>query len=266
MFMLRAPRRVPLHAEKVWAHLRWVAGQAGLVLLGVLVYFGVRGMTQSSSAVARDHAHDIVDFERSLGIDVEAQLQDLVAPSETVQTFANWVYIWGHWPAIIATMTWLVWHHREVFLRLRDAMLVSGLLGMAVFVSYPVAPPRLAGLGLVDTVSEQSRAYRVLQPPAFVNQYAAMPSLHSGWDLLVGMAIIAAASSVALKVVGFAMPVLMASAVVATANHYVVDVVAGVALVLVGHAVALVLERRRRALRRQDRHHQRHRSRQPEPA
>ena len=51
-------------------------------------------------------------------------------------------------------------------------------------------------------MSDQSRAYRVLQPPAFVNQYAAMPSLHSGWDLLVGMAIFAAAGSVALKVVG----------------------------------------------------------------
>ena len=88
---------------------------------------------------------------------------------------------------------------------------------------------------------------RVLQPPSLTNQYAAMPSLHSGWDLLVGMAIISAASTVALKVVGFAMPVLMAFAVVATANHYIVDVVAGVALALVGHAVALWLERRRAA-------------------
>jgi membrane-associated phospholipid phosphatase len=132
-----------------------------------------------------------------------------------------------------------------VFVRLRNAMLVSGALGMVVFVSYPVAPPRLAGLGLVDTVSDQSRAYRVLQPPAFVNQYAAMPSLHSGWDLLVGMAIFAAAGSVALKVVGLAMPVLMAFAVVATANHYVLDVIAGVTLALVGQAVALWLERRK---------------------
>jgi hypothetical protein len=72
-----------------------------------------------------------------------------------------------------------------------------------------------------------------------------MPSLHSGWDLLVGMAIISAASSLALRIVGFAMPVLMAFAVVATANHYVLDVVAGIALVLFGHAVALWLARRR---------------------
>jgi hypothetical protein len=245
MYVLRAPERVHLETEQLLAHARWVLGQAALVLIGVLVYFRVRGLTESSADLAVDHAHDIVASEQLIGINVESKLQNLVAPSETIQTAANWIYIWGHWPAIIATMLWLVWQRRDVFLRLRDAMMVSGALGMAFFVSYPVAPPRLADLGLVDTVSEQSHAYRLLQPPAFVNQYAAMPSLHSGWDLLVGIAIITAASSVALKMVGFAMPVLMAFAVVATANHYVVDVVAGVALVLVGHAVALHLEQRR---------------------
>jgi hypothetical protein len=227
------------------SHVLFVLGQTGIVLLGVFVYFRIRGLTEGSTEIANAHAHDIVAFERALGIDVEATLQSWVAPSHQLETVANWIYIWGHWPVIIATMIWLVWQHRRVFLRLRDAMLISGALGMVVFVSYPVAPPRLAGLGLVDTVTENSQAYRVLQPPAFVNQYAAMPSLHSGWDLLVGMAIFAAASTLALRIVGVAMPILMALAVVATANHYVVDVVAGVALVLFGHLVALRLERRR---------------------
>jgi hypothetical protein len=227
------------------ARLLWAVGQAGIVLLAVFVYFRIRGLTETSIGEAQAHARDIVAFEAALGIDLEGDLQALFAPSETLQTLANWVYIWGHWPVIIATMVWLVWRHRDVFLRLRDAMIVSGVLGMIVFVTYPVAPPRLAGLGMLDTVTESSHAYRVLQPPAFVNQYAAMPSLHSGWDLLVGISIVTAATTVALKVVGWAMPVMMALAVVATANHYLVDVVAGVALVLVGHLVALQLERRR---------------------
>jgi hypothetical protein len=252
MDMLHAPERVHLETERVLPHVRWVLGQAGLVLVGVFVYFRVRGLTQGSTDVALEHAHQIVRLERFLGLDLEWNLQARVAPSEAIQTLANWVYIWGHWPVIVSTMVWLVWHDRDAFLRLRDAMMVSGALGMVVFVSYPVAPPRLADLGLVDTVTEQSHAYRVLQPPAFVNQYAAMPSLHSGWDLLVGIAIVAAASSVALKLVGFAMPVLMAFAVVATANHYLVDVLAGVSLVLVGHLVALGLGRRRRLRRGAD--------------
>ncbi len=89
---------------------------------------------------------------------------------------------------------------------------------------------------MVDTVTEHSRSYYVFQSPMFVNQYAAVPSLHVGWDLLVGIAIFTAATSVPLKAVGVVMPVLMIYSVVATANHYFVDVVVGIAFVLLAHA------------------------------
>lgn len=223
----------------------WALGQAGLVLLLVCVYFGVRGLTVGSTEDAVDHAHDIAALEERLHIDIEDELQAPASRSETIVTIANWVYIWGHWPIIIVTMLWLLRWHSDVFRRLRDAMMLSGAVGMVIYATYPVAPPRLADLGLIDTVSENSRAYRVLQPPAFVNQYAAMPSLHAGWDLLVGISIVTAASTVTLRVIGYAMPTLMAVAVVLTANHYVLDVVAGVVLVLLAHVGALALERRR---------------------
>ena len=223
----------------------WILGQAGLVLLGVFVYFRIRGLTDAARDTAQEHSRDIVAFEKVTGLHFEAAFQKPVESSEVIEALANWVYIWGHWPVIIVTMVWLAWRHRPEFLRLRDGMLISGALGMLIFVTYPVAPPRLANLGLVDTVTESSRAYRWLQPPAFVNQDAAMPSLHAGWDLLVGIAIYTAATSIALKIVGCAMPVLMAWSVIATANHYVVDVLAGIAIVVVGHAAALALERRR---------------------
>jgi membrane-associated phospholipid phosphatase len=225
--------------------LPWIAGQVLLVVLGIVVYFRIRGLTEASYRLARAHAEDLLHLERILHIDVERAVQKPVESSEAVETLANWVYIWGHWPVLIATLAWLLWRHRPQFLRLRDAMMVSGGLGMIVFVSYPMAPPRLVGPGYVDTVTESSTAYRYLQPPAFVNQYAAMPSLHVGWDLLAGLAIFSATSSILLRVVACAMPTLMAWAVIATANHYVLDVVAGVALVMVGHVVALALERRR---------------------
>jgi membrane-associated phospholipid phosphatase len=227
-------------------HRRWVALQVGLVAAGIVIYFGVRGLTADSGRVAREHAADVVAFERQLGIQVEGAWQVPVERWPVLATFANWVYIWGHWPVIIGTMVWLVWRHRETFLRLRDAMMVSGLLGMVVFVVYPLAPPRLTDLGVMDTVTQSSSAYRVLQPPMFVNQYAAMPSLHAGWDLLVGIAIISAASSPVLRAVGAVLPVLMALAVVTTGNHYFVDVPAGMGLALLGYAVAGLLARRRR--------------------
>lgn len=223
----------------------WILGQAGLITLLIFVYFRVRGLTAGSVVDAEAHAHDIVALEQRLGINVEDRMQRIVNHSEIVRTVANWVYIWGHWPVIIATMIWLAARHRDSFRRLRDAMMISGAVGMVIFATSPVAPPRLANLGLVDTITEGSNSYRLLQPPAFVNQYAAMPSLHSGWDLLVGISIVTAASSLVLRIIGFTLPVLMAAAVVLTANHYILDVVAGISLVLVAHGIALAFERRR---------------------
>jgi len=227
------------------AHALWILEQAGLVLLGVFVYFSVRGLTAGSYDVALAHSREIVSLERRLGINVEGDLQSFVVRSDSLETVANWIYIWGHWPVIVATMLWLLRRHRDIFLRLRDAMVISGAFGVVIFMAYPVAPPRLAGLGLEDTVAERSHAYRVLQPPAFVNQYAAMPSLHVGWDLLVGISIVAAASTVVMRVIGCTLPVLMALAVVVTANHYILDAVVGVVIVLLAHVCALELERRR---------------------
>jgi hypothetical protein len=226
-------------------HTLWILEQAGLVLLGVFVYFGVRGLTAGSYDVALAHSRQIVNLEQRLGIHVEGAMQEPVVRSETLEAIANWIYIWGHWPVIIATMLWLARRHRDIFLRLRNAMVISGAFGVVIFMAYPVAPPRLARLGLEDTVSEKSHAYRVLQPPAFVNQYAAMPSLHVGWDLLVGISIVTAASTIAVRAIGYLMPILMALAVVVTANHYVLDAVVGVVLVLLAQVCALALERHR---------------------
>jgi hypothetical protein len=72
-----------------------------------------------------------------------------------------------------------------------------------------------------------------------------MPSLHAGWDLLVGISIATAGGVLAVRLIGWVLPVLMAFAVVATANHYLVDVVAGVALALLGLTLAVLLERHR---------------------
>ena len=222
----------------------WVLRQFAIVLLGIVVYFGVRGLTESGPAAALDHAADVLAFEQAISLDQEQRLQDLFIDQDWLITLANWIYIWGHWPVITVVMVWLAFRHRVVFLRLRNAMIASGGIGLIIFATYPVAPPRLTGTGLVDTVTQRSEAYRVLQPPAFVNQYAAMPSLHVGWDLLVGLAVASAASTTVLRWIGRLMPVLMTVAVVLTANHYLIDAVAGAALALVGLAVAYRLEHR----------------------
>jgi membrane-associated phospholipid phosphatase len=112
-------------------------------------------------------------------------------------------------------------------------MLLSGVIGLVIFASFPVAPPRLAEPGVVvDTVTLHSHAYRVLQPAAFTNPYAAMPSLHVGWNLLVGITLARTSRSRAVRLFGWLMPVAMVLAVVLTANHYLLDAVCGALIAL----------------------------------
>jgi hypothetical protein len=233
---------VRLRGSRRW---RSVPKELALVALGVALYFGVRGYTDANAEVAARHAHDIVAWEQDIGIYVEPSMQDLADDALWLTTIMNWVYVWGHWPVIAVTLLWLVLDHPAGYRVTRNAMLISGGVGLFVFALYPVAPPRLADLGLVDTVTTYSSAYRVLQPQAFVNQYAAMPSLHAGWDLLIGIAMFTWSQHRAIRIVGVMLPALMAVSVVSTANHYVADVAVGITLVLLARAAAVQMERRR---------------------
>jgi membrane-associated phospholipid phosphatase len=208
-----------------------------------VVYFGIRNLTVGSAPTAYANADRLMHLERTLHLAWEAPLQGAIISHPALVTLANWVYIWGHWPVIAAVAVWLWRRERGAYRLLRDAMFVSGAIGLAVFALYPVAPPRLAPLALVDSVTTWSHAYRALQPPALTNPYAAMPSLHVGWNLLVGLAIVVHARRRAVRILGALLPAAMAVAVVATANHFLLDVVAGVALALLGLAVASRLGR-----------------------
>jgi len=212
--------------------------QVLLVTFAGFVYFAVRGLTEGSPAEAVERGLDILEWEESVGIAIEKEAQDLIAGSEMLVTLSNWVYIWFHWPVIIATLVWLHRNHRVKYLLLRNAMFISGAIGMVIFAIYPVAPPRLTEAGFVDTVTDLSTSYRVLQPPALVNKYAAVPSLHVGWNLLVGIVVLTVATHKIPRIFAALSPIAMIIAVVLTANHYVIDAVAGIIVAMIGLAFA----------------------------
>jgi membrane-associated phospholipid phosphatase len=223
--------------------------QLALIAAAWLVYFGIRAVTEGSTAAAERHARRMVDLERALGVHWEDGIQRVALRHDLLVDAANWVYIWGHWPVIAVTALWL-WHRRpDHYLTLRNAMFLSGAVGMVLFLLLPVAPPRLADIGLVDSVLDRSHAYRALQPPSLTNEYAAFPSLHFGWDLLVGITIARAASHRVWRIVGVLLPVAMALAVVATANHYVLDVVGGGVIALASLLVVELVARHRTGAR-----------------
>jgi len=235
-----------LHPPEVLTRGGWyeVARQFFLILGAVLIYFGVRGLTEGNATAAVERALGILRFERAVGVDVELGLQETFRGSRLLTTLANWVYIWLHWPVIASTLFWLHHRHRRQYYLLRNAMFISGALGLVVFALWPVAPPRLVGHGFVDTVTELSTSYRILQPPALVNRYAAVPSLHVGWNLLVGVALWRVGRHPLLRLFAVCSPALMGLAVMATANHFLVDGIAGSGFALTGLGAATWLDRR----------------------
>jgi hypothetical protein len=225
-----------------------IAREAGLIISGVILYFLVRGLIDGRVAIAFQNADRVIDAERWAGLFVEPQLQRAITDHHWLVEVLNAVYIYGHWPVLVITLAWLLLRHRDDYPRFRNAILISGAIGLVIFATFPVAPPRfLPEFGFVDTVTENSSAYRFLQPPAFVNQYAAVPSLHFGWNLLVGIAWASLAGGAAARLFGLLMPIVMFAAIVLTANHYIVDGIAGGAIALIGLAAAHRIANSRRS-------------------
>jgi hypothetical protein len=220
-----------------------LAYEAILVTGAILAYFGVRNVTAGSPDAAFENAERIVAFQERVGLDWEDEIQGAVIGHEWLVDAVNWIYIWGHWPVILSAAVALFLFRRDRYVLLRNALFISGAIGFLFFALFPVAPPRYLDLGLVDTVTDRSYAYRALQPPGLTNQYAAFPSLHAGWNLLVGIVLFVAFTRLGIRAVAVLVPIAMAFAVVATANHFVVDIAAGYSVVLVGLAGALALRR-----------------------
>lgn len=222
---------------------RGFAAQFVLVTTAALLYFSVRLLTKGAEVAAFAHAETLLRFERWAGINIELWAQAQILDSESTVTFFNWVYIWMHWPVIIGVLVWLYRYNKSGFVLFRNALILSGAIGLAFFVSYPVAPPRFLD-GFSDTVGDLSTSFRYMQSPTVVNEFAAMPSLHVGWNLLAGIMLFRVLPRGPVRLVPLLSPVLMTMAVVFTANHYVVDVVAGVAVALGGlHGAKLLTGR-----------------------
>ncbi len=234
----RGPNQDAVADPPAWLEL---AKQVAFIVLGVLFYFGVRGMTEGSVSAALENGWRVLDFEAGMHLDIETTLQGWIRPSDALTTGVNWIYIWLHWPLIAITLLWLHHTHRLQYLQARNAMFVSGAIGLVIFARFPVAPPRLLDPRFVDTVTELSSSYRVLQPPGLVNKYAAIPSLHVGWNLLMGIAIYRSSTSLLPRLIAVASPALMAFAVIATANHYFIDGIIGAAVALLGLVIALAI-------------------------
>jgi len=217
--------------------------EAGLIVGAYFAYFLVRGLTEGSFAEAREHSQILVEVERSLGIFVDPSTQARLLSQTALMKVANWMYVWGHWPVVGGVTIWLFAKRPGAYLIYRNSLLISGAIGLVLYITFPAAPPRLLGMGFVDTVFDQSTFAGVMQPNSLTNQYAAFPSLHFGWSLLMGIAIMREAHSVKFRILAPLLPISMLLAVVITANHYIVDTIAGGMVAVIALRLAFMVRR-----------------------
>ncbi len=209
-----------------------------------LLYFFVRDLSAGQESEAYANAESIVNLQQSLGLDWESTLQQRILDTDWVVAGVNWIYIWGHFPVIILSLFLLFGLSRHNFITLRNAFVVSGAIGLVCFALYPVAPPRLFNPdAFFDSLGELSGSYQILQNPKITNQFAAVPSFHVGWNLLVAVTVWRSSRFIALRILAVASPLLMMTAVVLTANHWLLDIVAGISVAVAGLLGARLIER-----------------------
>lgn len=229
---------------KMGLGLRYPAlAELALVAAGLLIYFLTRGRIAERHQRAHRNAMKLVAWEQRWGLFWEPALNAWVRDQPVCARFWNLIYFWAHAPLIAAGGLWLFRRHRHIYLLTRNAFLVSGVLGLVSYRFFPVAPPRLVpGYGFVDTMRKYSRlSYQAQSLELFVNPYAAVPSLHFGWSFLLSTALVLARPDRAWAwLIAIVQPVLMFISIVATANHWVLDAVAGLAVCLFGLLVAFV--------------------------
>ncbi|SEF13718.1 phosphatase PAP2 family protein [Jiangella alba] len=241
-------RRPPtLRRVRSDSRLATAAKEIAFLLSAALLYTLVRGLTSDRVDAAFRHAEDVISFEKTLGINVETDLQGLILDHEWAVDAANGFYIYGYWPVFVLTLVWLIARRPAAYPFYRNALLASGAFSLVIFAFYPLAPPRfLPWHGFVDTISLEAPTYREMNSPTFVNEYAAMPSLHFGWILLLGIAWVALSRVLVVRIIGATMPLLMFATIVLTGNHYVVDALVGGGVVIAGIGVAVLIERVKR--------------------
>lgn len=216
-----------------------------LVALAFLFYFLVRAAVVNETGEALGNAEHIINFEKMLGIFWEPRLQQVVLGRQLLIQLFNFIYFWLDFPLIVLVGLWLYVFKRHEYTVARDALLLSGAIALIVYNLFPVMPPRLLPSGeFVDTVRRYSNvSYQAQSTKAFVNPYAAVPSLHFGWAMVLGAVIYFSTRNWLLRGFGILLPWAELAAIVFTANHFLVDAAAGLIVCLVGVLLALAMQR-----------------------
>ena len=213
-----------------------------------LAYQAVRARADHDVGLAFTNARRVADVEQRLGSLWELSLQGVVESSSVLIRLTSWTYWLSQFAVLGLALLWTYLWRNERFLRFRNTILLANLIGLAGYALMPTAPPRMfPELGFVDTlalfgsVNHSSAAVE-----AASNPYAAMPSLHAADALLVGVFMAMIVRRPLAKVLWLLWPAWVWFTVMATANHWWLDIAAGVLVAAVAAGVLELWSRRGR--------------------
>ncbi len=242
-------------AEDAWARPpsrhgrpRWWTQTA--IIAGFLwAYDEINNLNPVRHAVAVAHGFSVMHVELRTHLDPELALNRWLAPHAFLGRLIADYYDLAHFVVTLTLLGWVWWRHPPRYRLLRNSLIGINVIGFAIFWLFPVAPPRmLNSFGFVDivAVTHAVGAWSTGAIASQANEYAAMPSLHVAWALWCAIAVWSFRRDRLSRAAATVYAALTAVAVLATANHYFLDVAAGMATAVIAAGLALAWERRRR--------------------
>jgi membrane-associated phospholipid phosphatase len=204
----------------------------------LLAYQVARGLADRDPTKAIQNALGVVGLEKHLHGLFELTLQRITIDSHLLTMLTSWTYWMSQFTVLGLALLWVYLRRHEHFARFRNTVLLANVIGLFGYIMLPTAPPRMfPQLGFVDTIA----TFGINHESGFIqlasNQFAAMPSLHAADALIVGVTLACIVKRWYVKVLWLLWPAWVAFAVMATANHFWLDIVAGMAVAVLAAGI-----------------------------
>lgn len=229
-------RRVSAAVHRPFQRRPWTF-EVALFALALLVYQGSRALVVGQPSTAFENAAGIIHWEKAQGLFIETSIQQWILNHIELAEILNYFYLYAHYTVTPLFFVLLYRKRARIYPYVRNAFLAANGIALIVYTLYPVAPPRLAGAreGFVDTLDNISDIdLHGGMFSGWFNPHAAVPSMHFGYALMIGMVGVVLLRSWPLRLLAITYPAIVFVTITGTANHYVLDSVAGGLVVAAG--------------------------------
>jgi hypothetical protein len=211
----------------------WLDVVRQLALFGAayLLYSVVRSMAEVDTTVAFDHTRDVIQIEQALHIFVEPSIQAWAMGSHALIDLSSWLYVNAQTTVTVSALIYIYLRHNRSFYFVRNMLMISMVIALFGYAVFPTAPPRfMPEWGFVNTVASFTGVHvehSSSSMTALLNPYAAVPSMHVAFALMIGWRLVGLVKPRVLKVAWALYPFLIAFVIIATANHFIFDALLG---------------------------------------